>query len=370
MSTNLESLDAEARRLAQEIGDGPSWAATLGAVAAAASRDDLGTLVVARAVLARALSERQAEQSRKLAEDAERERIEARQRVQRYQAARVGRRSQRFGRLRDQLAVRLITSAIYSGAVAYLVFASVGISPWSTAVAVFQLCLVTVAASVVFDWFAFSGGGSLPSRDPAGLLRGLSTFTGVLIGLVPWFELIALQGARRPDDVNWGATFSLGPIHTYWVAAVLPMTLSLSWMIGGLIEVAVDGSGRRSFNARLANLQRFLNPLAWLGAVSAVSAALTSGIPQLAYVISRSLIAVRALPYWEVPGLSTDGTTLVIVGMLAPMLSYAAGAIQKRSERLAIVSAVAGALLGLASLFFNQLHLVVWIITWAISLFR
>lgn len=355
----------DVRRLAAaELGN-QEWARHLVQTVRVATDDDLGTLLVSRALLIKAAQDHAAEQARQLAADEERRRAEARAAEQRHADAVQVRRRDRLRRLRSQLAPRLITSLIY-GAVVAQQTSLTWVGFVSAAIPILGVCLITVAASLLFDWFAYSGTAPLPIRDPAGRLRSICVVTGVMFGVMPWLKLLSEQGQRSPSAISWGAPFQLGPFTTSWVAAALPVLVSVGWIIGGLIVLGVGTQSDPSFGAWISRTQQYLRPFSWLGAVSAASAALLYSVPQLVGWLARTMGKPSLVPQWNPWGLWSNPSLIVVLGMLPLLLLGAARGLSGRAVWLGSVAVVAGSLLGILSLVINPVHLVTWLLDWTI----
>ena len=366
MTGQFAGLVHEVRRLADAELGSRDWARQLLQTVAVAADDDLGTLVVSRAVLIKAAHDQAAEKARQQAEDEERRRAEANAADQRRADAVQNRRRERLRRLRVHLAPRLITSLIYVAAVAQLTSLTrrVGLVP--AAMPILGVCLIAVTASLTFDWFAYSGTVPLPSRDPSGRLRAICVTTGVMVGLMPWLKMLSEQGQRSLGTISWGAPFQLGPFTTSWVAAALPVLLSVGWIAGGLTVLGVGTRTDPSVAAGISRAQQYLRPFTWLGVVSAGSTVLLYSVPQLVGWLARTIGEPSLVPQWNPWELWSNPSLIVVLGMLALLLHDAASLLSGRAAWLGWLAVVAGPLLGILSLVTSPAHLVTWLLDWTI----
>lgn len=365
--SNSIATAGEARRLASADVGTSTWAKELAASVLAAEDSDLGVHVVARAVLTRAIRDRDAERARQQTAQDERLKAERAAAERRQADAHRARRHDRFRRAREQLPSRLIMSAIYSAWVGAVGLMSETFSFWTGALHLFGICLVTAGAAMVFDWFAYSGSLPLPRRDPSGRLRALAVATAVMLSIGVWLSLVAPQAVAGSRGVSWGETFQLGPFTSQWVFAALPVYISIGWIAGGLAVLLVGAGPRPPMAARIERAQTYLRPFAWLGPISAASALLLGNIPQLASYLRGTFVVPQLLP---VSGAGASTTTLIILGMLALALHEAAPQLTARAVPLGLAACVTGPFLGLLSLLVNPVHIVTWLVEWGIGVLR
>lgn len=363
----IPAFAAEARRAAtRDVGQNAALK-QLAQLVEAASDDDLGTLVVAHAVLTHAADQRAAEVAGEKAAAEERRRAAARQARQAQQAAIERRRSARVSRLRQQLVPRLILSAVYSALIGYFITQIDQGSFMERAVPLFAVCAVTVAGTLLFDWFAYSSGSGLPSSDPEGRLRKWCVGAGGMVGTAPWLRFLSEWGANGYPDL--GPSVSVGQFVTSWTAVTLPLALACGWIIGGMITVAVGSNPDPTHGSRIERTQRYLVPVSWLGPVSAASACLLFNWSQLAYWLIGGLGTPQVIPQWNPFLLWSHPVWLIILGTSAMVLHHAATPVSGRAVWLGYAAAYLGALLGLLSLVTNPGHIVTWLLDWAVRSF-
>ena len=212
----------------------------------AADDEDLGLMVVACAVLGYATEVRAQEIAKAKAAEKVRAEAERREAAVERDAAVTGLRRTRRIRLAEQSGPRLTLSALYCLAIGIWVWQAYGGGFLQTSLSILAVCAATVAAGLLFDWFAYSTGTGLPSHDPEGRLRQFSVAAGVMLGLAPWLSFIS-QG----NAYDFGSEITLGPLVTYSLFATLPVTLACSWILGGMISLAVGNDARPVHDVRI-----------------------------------------------------------------------------------------------------------------------
>lgn len=381
-SADRPAIVEKARQLAVSDVGQDAWARGVVERIRGAADEDLGVLVVGAAVLTQVVEERAAEAARQRAADQERERLareaaeerarhEAEARTRRRATALADRRQVRRKRLRSQAATRLVLSTVYALILGLTAWASRGAPASPGAVlsvtSLLAVCVLPVAVTLVFDWFAFSSGSDLPARDPAGPVRSLAGYCGLLLGFGPVLSLVANQtGARR--WMHWGDPFTIGPFVTYDVLARVPMTFAAAWIAGGLISLIVGNGSALNSNRGAGRLLERLRPLTWLGLISAASVFLLYNIPQLTRWLSRSLGVPQVVPQWNPGGIWSNPGALIIVGVLAATLHAVAAPLSRRSIPLGVGAGLAGCALAVLTLLINPTNIVTWILDWAIRL--
>lgn len=363
MST-LSTMVAETRRLASTDVGIHSHLRQLADLVEEAGDDDLGTLVIAHAVLTHAAELQAAEVAREKAAEQERRRDEARRAAEARKLAASRRTRTRATRLRKQLTRRLVNSAIYAAFVGFLIGPIMGGSFVERAGPVLAVCAIAVAGTLLFDWFAYSEGTGLPSHDPEGSLRQFSTGAGVMLGVAPWLRFVSDGVSNGYPDL--GPTLWLGPFFTYWTAVTLPIALSCGWIVGGMVTVAVGSREHPSYGDRIQRAQRFLLPFSWLGFLSALSALVVYNWSQLSYWLSSVIGIPQIIPQWNPADLWSRPDMLIILGVLAVVLHYAARPLSGRAVWLGITACALGPILGLMSLFTNPAHIITWLLDWLI----
>lgn len=358
--SGIPAFVAEARRAAaRDVGQNATMK-QLAQLVEGASDDDLGTLVVAHAVLTHAADQRAAEVAGEKAAAEERRRAAARRAVEARQEAIGRRRSTRVSRLRQQFVPRLILSAIYAAFVGYVTAQIDQGSFLERAIPVFAVCAVTVAGTLLFDWFAYSSGSGLPSSDPGGRLRKWCVGAGGLVGAAPWLRFLSEWGGNGYPDL--GPSLSVGQFVTSWTAVTLPVALACGWIIGGMITVAVGSNADPTHGSRIERTQRFLLPLSWLGPISAVSTFLLFNWSQLAYWLIGGLGTPQVIPQWNPANVWAHPDLIIVLGILGIVLHYAARDLSGRAVWLGTAACVLGPVLGLVSMFTNPGHIVTWIV--------
>lgn len=360
----ISSVVAEARRLAHTDVGTHRALQQLAKRAEEADDDDLGTLVVAHAVLTRAAEQRAEVVAREEATERERRRTEARQAVEARKAA-LGRRTRtRATRLKGQLTTRLTQSVIYAAFVGFLIGPIVSGSFVERTGPILAVCAVAVAGSVIFDWFAYSEGAGLPHHDPEGRLRELGAGAGIMLGIAPWLRFVSEGVSIGHPDL--GPSLWMGSLHTYWTAVTLPIALSCGWILGGILTLVVGGRESPTQGPRIVRAQRFLRPFSWLGFLSAVSALIMYNWSQLSSWLVSAIGSPQVIPLWNPGDLWSRPDMLIVLGVLAVVLHYAARYLSGRAVWLGITACALGPILGLATLFTNPGHIVTWFLDWFI----
>lgn len=351
------TLRSEVEKLAGDDLGNQGWVARVVGAVRTASDDDRGTLVVARGLLGAVLRERAEEADRQQTALEQRRRDAADDLARRRARARRARRSERGTRLCGQLGTRIGLSLGYAAAVGGLQVAA-GRSFWPAAIPVLVVCLLAVAASVVFDWFAYSDTSPLRSRDPSGGIRAIVVWAGLLYSVPQW-----IARWRAGYLMPAGESIRVGSFQTTWGVATLPLLLAACWMIGGLIAIAIGTGSDAQFSRQFSRVQRYLLPLACLGVISAVSVSLVLGFGSgwLVQAFGRPSV----LPQWSLIG---TADRLIAFGMSALLLNAAARPLSGRAAWLGWVAALGGSLVGLATIFTNPVHLVTCVLDWAIRL--
>lgn len=351
------TLRSEVEKLAGNDLGNQGWVARVVGAVRTASDDDRGTLVVARGLLRAVLRERAEEADRQQTALERQRRDAADDLARRRTQARRARRSERGTRLRGQLGTRIGLSVGYAAVVGGLQVAA-GRSFWPAAIPLVLVCLVAVAASAIFDWFAYSDTSPLPTRDPSGEIREIVVWAGLLYSIPAWIAHWR-AGYVVPD----GDPVQVGHFETTWGVAALPVLLAVFWMIGGAIAIAVGTGSDAQFSRRFSRAQRYLRPLAWLGVISAVSVSLALSFGSGWLVQLFGLPSV--LPQWSPIG---TADRLIAFGMFALLLNAAARPLSGRAAWLGWVAALGGSLVGLATIFTNPVHLVTCVLDWVIRL--
>lgn len=356
MST-LSDLVTEARHLAAADVGNQAWASELVKQVKSAGDNDLGTMIVARAVLTRAVEEQAAEAARRAAEDEERRKAAARAAAERRaEAARV-RNRQRRSRLGGQIATRGLTGLGYSVAAGVMVaFATwfprdpTGAQVWSATQPILIACLVSAAMAMTVDWFL---------DDPGGDLRALCATIGVLIGASKW---VAFMSAG-PHQINDGKL------------AVMPWSLAIGWMLGGVLafasrRIVAEYSMNPTSEAITRAAPWRLIP-ATLGGLTGVSALFFGNChgdcgPAL---IGALQVAERAsFLHINFLGIGGSVTAVVFLAALVCILHLAAPSLARVSPRLGVAAVTAEVVLGIVVFFAYTPNVVSVFVGWIVGM--
>jgi hypothetical protein len=364
-----------ARRLAERARDRMApyadrsyWVQGLVKKVDAAGDDDLGTLLVAGVVLTQVDEARTAQEVAHRAAEEERHRQVEAQTARGRREAVARRRRERAGRLRGQLIARLLLGAGYCGLVALL--AALPTISWTRFVAglpgIGALCAALVAASLVFDWFAFSDTWSLAHRDPAGPLRVVCVVTGLVIGLMPWVRTLVQQW--NWPALSWGVPLGVGPLTTNWVAATAPLAITVGWVVGGALEMLADAAARVEVTFGAEGVRKAVLVLVAIGPVGSVSLAVLASVPRAYARAAAGLGRPNVVPQWNPLGVWAHPYVLVVLGMLALAVHIAAPAIRDawpflgNPAYLGYFAYYLAPALGVLTLFVNPLNIVTWLV--------
>lgn len=363
--TGAAEIVRETRRLADTDVGSSDWVQNLVVAVRSADDQDLGLMVVARVALAHAEEQRAAEVARQAEAAEEHRREQQRERTEARRAALSERRQQRHQHFRDEVWMRLVLSAIYSGIAAIYLRYYGPDDFWTSTLSVFAVCLVAVACSLLFDWFAHSEGVGIRNTDPAGPIRAWTVFGGVLVGLFPFPLFVANLVEWRLDSGQW---LFVGPISVPWVVAFLPLSISVSWMIGGLLSILAGPPAGPTLHPRVTAAQRFLFPVVLIGPVGAASSIVLALIPA-SFALGGVITSPRVIPFWDV-GITGNHMALVAFCTAPMVLHHAAQPLLRRWEPAGIAVCVAAPLLGFVTIFTNPFSIVRWLLDSAIrSLF-
>jgi hypothetical protein len=340
------SID-QVRRLARGCRGASGWADALSVRVDAASDTDLGTMVVARAVLAKVVHDRYVEVTRQQEADARRvrQRLADEQRTREAMPGELAsRRLARIARRHDPLWIGVLAVVTYC-LIAALVMTmpDPDLGRWAAqSVGLVALCGALLAACLVFDWFAFSTGEHLPNRSPDGPWRGVCPIVGLVIGVGPWVRFVgdALTRHEWPQSYHW--------------MVVLPVSVVLGWLVGGALGLLSGAPGIGDSDT----LWFCMFPGAVAGALGALGAVVMNAVPALTEAMLLDQYAV--LVPWDWSG-GYLPTLLIGLGVLAVLLHVASWHLTGWSKPLGIVAMVLGPVLGTFTVFINPANPATWL---------
>ncbi len=254
------------------------------------------------------------------------------------------------------MAVRVTNSLVYAAWAGWLVGTEQGGGSIRPIIHLLSVCLAATIASLAFDWqVGPNASGSAANTS----FRAAATATGVLIGIG---NVIAAAA-----DGNIGTEVPWGPFTVSEAFGPLPVLMAAGWIIGSAVDREIGTAAHSVAGSHIAQTQRFLWPLSWLGAVAAIGTTLVYNLTPVYAGLVAAFGVPEHLPQIDLFGLWGNPEALVCLGMLAVALHYSASHLAARSAILGWCVCVAAPALGVLLLLIDPTNPATWFIDELVS---